>query len=80
MRPVIHSDYFGGDDQDVSALEDPSGENGVDPQIAADLYRIDVLAFVPKDRTSGDHSQRPELSKVVDQGLTDAVGEVLRIG
>ena len=80
LRPVSYSYELGCYDQDVASLENSSGQDGSDVQISADLHRINVFSLVAKNRTTGDHSQMPELSKVVNQTFCNAIGEVLRIG
>jgi hypothetical protein len=42
-------DQIDADHQIVSALNQPTGHYGINPQVTANLQRIDRLSFVTKD-------------------------------
>src|SRR5258705_12702644 len=76
---VAHIYQLCADDQVISALSYFACEHCTHPKRATDLLRIRQAAFVVKDRVARHHSQRRQLREVVDQAVSDAVGEVLSI-
>ncbi|HJZ98055.1 MAG TPA: hypothetical protein VKE70_16205 [Candidatus Solibacter sp.] len=70
---------LGSDNQNIASVKDPSGQNGVDAQVPARLDRVHVYPFVTENSASRDDPQVPELGKVVDETLGDAIGKILCI-
>src|ERR1700689_1350820 len=51
-----------------------------DAKIAADGSHLNILAFVAKDRVAGPELQLGYMGEVADQGLSNAVAEIVRAG
>ena len=62
----------------VAALQDPSGQDRADVKLASHRAKVGVSPFVPECRAPGHDAELPEGGETVDDGLADAVAEVLR--
>ncbi len=79
MRIPANVNEFSAYDEGIAPARHPSGNNGTDIELVADLFQSVALPFVPEDRAARNDAQLGDVGKIVDQSFGDPIAEIFRV-